>query len=82
MPLWLADDLAGDAHAVEQGHVEDDGDGARVEGLRAVRPEVGALRRVDVPGAERGLHGGRKEVRDGEILLFELLGPVAKYVTF
>ena len=52
VPLWLCDDLAGDAHAVEHRHVEDRGEGARVERLRAVRPEVGALRRVDVPGAQ------------------------------
>ena len=52
VPLGLSDDLAGDAHAVEHGHVEHGGEGARVERLRAVRPEVGALGRVDVAGAE------------------------------
>ena len=59
MPLWLCDDLTGDAHAVEHRHVEDGGEGARVERLRAVRPEVGALRRVDVPGAQRSLVGNK-----------------------
>ena len=70
VPLRLADDLAGDAHAVEHGDVEDDGDGAGVERLRAVRPEVGALRRVDVAGAERGLEGRKKGIQcemDGAI---------------
>ena len=52
VPLRLCDDLSGDAHAVEHRHVEDGGEGARVERLRAVRPEVGALRRVDVAGAQ------------------------------
>ena len=60
VPLGLADDLAGDAHAVEHGHVEHGGEGARVERLRAVRPKVGALGRVDVAGAERGLGMGKR----------------------
>ena len=60
VPLGLADDLAGDAHAVEHGHVEHGGEGARVERLRAVRPKVGALGRVDVAGTERGLGMGKR----------------------
>ena len=59
MPGGRAHHRPGHAHPVEEGHVEDGGQGGVVQGLRAVRPEVGALRRVDVAGAEGGLESGR-----------------------
>ena len=68
VPLRLADDLAGDAHPVEHGHVEHGGHGRSVERLRAVGPEVGALRRVDVAGVEGGLDGKGKKSRGSDLI--------------
>ena len=49
---YLVHDPAGDSHAVQDGHVDDGGHPAVVDGLRAVGPHVRTLRQVDVVGRE------------------------------
>ena len=49
---YLVYDPAGDAHAVEDGDVDDGGHSPVVDGLRAVGPHVGTLGQVDVVGRE------------------------------
>lgn len=41
-----------DAHAVEDGDVDDRGHPSVVDGLGAVRPHVGTLSQIDVAGAQ------------------------------
>ena len=50
--LYLVEDPAGDAHAVQNGHVDDGGHSSVVDGLRAVRPHVWTLCQVDVAGRQ------------------------------
>lgn len=46
----LVDNSACDAHAVENGHIDDGGHSSIVDGLRAVRPHVRTFCQVDVAG--------------------------------
>lgn len=54
----LVDDPSRDAHAVENGHVDDGGHPSVVDGLRAVRPHVRTLGQVDVARRETGRRRG------------------------
>ena len=55
LPARLVHDATRHTHAVEDGHVNDDGDCAVVQRLRAVRPHVRTLAQVDVAGMQSGL---------------------------
>ena len=49
---YLVFDNSADAHAVEDGDIDDGGHAPVVDRLRAVRPHVRTFRKVDVTGAQ------------------------------
>lgn len=72
----LVDNPARDAHAVEDGHVDDGGHSSVVDGLGAVRPHVGTLGQVDITGRQTGRRQERVSVSVLGVRLLQNMTPL------